>query len=292
MSDVVLFRQLHEILCRAVCAWAGVPLQETEVARRAREFAAMIDAAGAVGPWNWTAILLRRRTERWIAGVVERVRAGKVEPVPGRALQVIAAHRDLDGGLLDPEVAAVELINVLRPTVAVARFATFAALALHEHPVWRDELRDGSDGALERFVQEVLRFYPFFPVVAVASVRRSTGGAGISIRARGSCSTSTAPTTTRASGPSRMPSVPSAFGTGTAAPSTSCRRAGATITPDTAARGEWIVIELMKRLVRLLLATDYEVPDQDLRIDMSRMPAIPKSRFVIRNIRPAAQAGG
>jgi fatty-acid peroxygenase len=42
----------------------------------------------------------------------------------------------------------------------------------------------------------------------------------------------------------------------------------------------------MKRAVRLL-ATEmqYDVPEQDLRIDLSRMPAIPKSRFVIRNVR-------
>jgi fatty-acid peroxygenase len=32
--------------------------------------------------------------------------------------------------MLDGKVAAVELINVLRPVVAVARFITFAALAL------------------------------------------------------------------------------------------------------------------------------------------------------------------
>ncbi len=52
--------------------------------------------------------------------------------------------------------------------------------------------------------------------------------------------------------------------------------------------GEWITISLMKRAVRLLTATmTYDVPDQDLHIDLSRMPAIPASRFVIANVRPA-----
>jgi hypothetical protein len=36
----------------------------------------------------------------------------------------------------------------------------------------------------------------------------------------------------------------------------------------------------------------YEVPRQDLRFSLSRMPAIPRSRFVIRNVRRAAPAGG
>jgi fatty-acid peroxygenase len=50
--------------------------------------------------------------------------------------------------------------------------------------------------------------------------------------------------------------------------------------------GEWITIELMKTTVRLLTTEmRYDVPDQDLRIIMSRMPAIPVSRFVIKNVR-------
>jgi cytochrome P450 len=67
--------------------------------------------------------------------------------------------------VLGEEDAAVELINVLRPTVAVARFITFAALALHEHPGARQKLQEGDEEYLERFVQEVRRFYPFFPLV-------------------------------------------------------------------------------------------------------------------------------
>ena len=51
--------------------------------------------------------------------------------------------------------------------------------------------------------------------------------------------------------------------------------------------GEWITIELLKRAVRLLVtAMSYDVPPQDLRIDLSRMPAIPNSGFAIANVRP------
>ena len=31
----------------------------------------------------------------------------------------------------------------------------------------------------------------------------------------------------------------------------------------------------------------YDVPEQDLRIDRSRLPALPRSRFVIANVRAA-----
>lgn len=58
----------------------------------------------------------------------------------------------------------MELINLLRPTVEVAWFVMFAALALHQYPECRDKLDAGQDDYLERFVQEVRRFYPFFPI--------------------------------------------------------------------------------------------------------------------------------
>ena len=52
--------------------------------------------------------------------------------------------------------------------------------------------------------------------------------------------------------------------------------------------GEWITIELLKRAMRLLTSSmRYEVPEQDLRIDLARMPALPASRFVITGVRPA-----
>jgi hypothetical protein len=35
----------------------------------------------------------------------------------------------------------------------------------------------------------------------------------------------------------------------------------------------------------------YEVPEQDLGISLSRMPAQPRSRFLIRNVRQAATSG-
>jgi fatty-acid peroxygenase len=62
------------------------------------------------------------------------------------------------------EVAAVELINVLRPTVANARYMVFIAMALQAHPEWRERLRAG-DTDLEPFVHEVRRFYPFIPFI-------------------------------------------------------------------------------------------------------------------------------
>jgi hypothetical protein len=50
--------------------------------------------------------------------------------------------------------------------------------------------------------------------------------------------------------------------------------------------GEWITIELMKRATVLLVRNlTYEVPDQNLTINTRRLPALPRSRFIMRKIR-------
>ena len=153
------------MLCRAVCSWAGVPLPEEDVQQRTRELGAMIDGAGSVGPRQWRGQLLRTRTERWLRALVTAVRQGRIPAPEGSATAVIASHRGPDGELLNVAVAAVELLNVLRPTVAVARFVTFAVLALHKHPETRRAVAEGGDTERHAFVQEVRRLTPLFPFV-------------------------------------------------------------------------------------------------------------------------------
>lgn len=292
-SEVVLHRAVQAVLCRTVCAWAGVPLTEAEGRQRTREFAAMIDGAGAVGPRNWWGLLLRRRTERWARGLIEHVRDGTLETPEERALHVIAEHRNQEGKRLGVKVAAVELLNVLRPVVAVARFVTFAALALHEHPTCRQRLlardedeKDSKRKYLERFVQEVRRFYPFFPFVG-GRVReafdwrghRFTEGAWVLLDLYGTDHDERRWEEPQAFRPERFTGWDgSAFNF--------IPQGGGDHFAGHRCAGEWMTIALMKTAVGLLVeAMQYDVPEQDLAVPLSRMPTIPKSRFVMRNVR-------
>src|SRR5215203_269312 len=285
MDRVVLFREAEEIFCRAACEWAGVPLAESESGRRTREFSAMIEGAGSVGPRNWYGMLLRARTERWIRDVVVKVRARELDVPEGSAAHVIAWHRDLDGELLDTEVAAVELINALWPTVAVARLVTFAALALHEHPMCVQKIRDEED-YLEMFVHEVRRFYPFFPFVG-GRVRNAFDWRGRHY-ARGTWVLLDLYGTNhdaRAWGdPEKF--RPERFRRWGGSAFDFVSQGGGDHRNGHRCPGEWATIALMKRAVRLLAGSmSYEVPEQDLRISLSRMPTVPKSRFVISGVR-------
>jgi fatty-acid peroxygenase len=83
----------------------------------------------------------------------------------GSAVEVVAQHRDAGGERLDPRVAAVELLNVIRPTTAVSWFVAFSAHALISWPDHRERLVDGDPAFASAFAHEVRRFYPFAPFV-------------------------------------------------------------------------------------------------------------------------------
>ncbi|WP_182880749.1 cytochrome P450 [Microbispora sp. H10949] len=166
-GEVVLFDEAARVLTTGVCRWAGIPLDEEEAGPLAADLVAMVDGFGSPGARHWRARGARVRREAWLAEMVEDVRRGGSRVPPTSALGVVAAHREPDGQPLAARLAAVELLNLVRPTVAVAWFLTFAAHAMHNWPVTRVRLNDDVDGAYaEAFAHEVRRFYPFAPFVA------------------------------------------------------------------------------------------------------------------------------
>jgi fatty-acid peroxygenase len=158
-----------EVFGRAVVDWAGVPENAPELV--AHRLAEIVDGFGSAGRANLRARRARRSIDRWAGAWIRRARTEDSAALPAETpLQQVAHARDPDGELLSEETAAVELVNLLRPTVAVAWLATFAAVALAEHPEWRDRLRGtfstGDEGDAVAFAHEVRRFYPFVPVLA------------------------------------------------------------------------------------------------------------------------------
>ncbi len=284
-DKIVLFEEAQAVFCRASCAWTGVPLVESEVKQRTADLEAMIDASGAVGPKHWRGRQGRQRAEKWIEDIIERVRNQQLIIPEDSAAYAIAMHRDLEGKLLDKHTAAVELINVLRPTVAIARYVTFAALALHQHPECRQKLQNGSEEYSEWFVQEVRRFYPFFPFAAAIVCQdfdwhgyHFDRGIRVLLDLYGtnhdpqlwSNPEDFAPERFRECNGSRFNLIP---------------QGGGDYYTNHRCPGEWITIELMKVTLNFLTQSlQYDVPEQNLEISLSKMPTTPKSGFVINNI--------
>ena len=283
---VVLFDELQEILCRGVCGWAGISMSERDVRKRTLELGEMIEAAGSLGPRNWRAQWLRSRCERWARGLIEGARSEPMSFESGSPVQIIAQHQEPDGRLLPADVVAVELINLLRPTVAIARFIVFAAVASQEHPDYQERIRGGDRAFTWAFAQEVRRVYPFFPFIAGRArlpfewnghafqkndwVLLDIYGTNRDPRSYAEAETFR-PERFMESPPGIFAFVPQGAG-------------DATLTHRCPGEDATVAITVMA-LTMLTKQMAYRVPDQDLSFDLARIPALPQSRFVIDEVR-------
>jgi len=296
---VVVFDEAERVLAAAACSWAGVPVATADVAARARDLGAMVDAFGGVGPRLWRGKLARRRTERWITGLVEQVRRGALRGDPRSALHVMAQLHEADGSLLDAHTAAVEVINVIRPTVAIAWYVAFAALALHTHPIAAEQLaREPPAGRAgdhaDHFMQEVRRFYPFVPYLS-AQVRSQFTWRGHAFE----------PGTLvllDVYGTLRDPRIweapdefwPERFAHWRGGAFELIPQGGGDRATGHRCPGEWITMHQIALALHLLTrcVTYAVVANQDLSFDLGRVPTRPRSGFVICNVRtqPALDA--
>jgi fatty-acid peroxygenase len=257
--------------------------RESDIKRRTNDMAAMIDAPASVGLRYVRGRMGRRRAERWAGGFVERVRCGRLEVPEASALARVAHYRDVSGARLSAHDAAVELLDVLRPMVAVARYIVFAALALHEYPTCRERLRSGDHRCLELFVQEVRRFYPLFPFAA-ARVRRTFTWRGYPFP-KGTRVLLDLYGTNQDGRVWGQPDafIPERFYQWDGSAYNFISQGGGDHLLGHSCAGEWITISLMEVTMDFLARLiSYTVLPQNVRINLSRMPAIPESRFVIR----------
>lgn len=283
--SIVLFDEVNLVLTRAVCRWMGIPLAEKGDRAMARELVSMIENAGSVGPGVILALLRRRRTERFVRGIIEALR-GQGAGQAASPIAQIANFRDSDGERLSVEAAAVEALNILRPTVAIGRFIMFAAMALADNPGWRARLRGADEPLYECFAEEVRRLYPFFPVVG-GIARRDFDWAGHRF-AEGDWVLLDLYGTTHCP---RLFPEPHAFDPRR---DQSWRRQDHALVPqgagDTSGShrcpGEQFTVAAMRAATRLLVEEmAYVVPEQDLEMPLDRIPARPRSGMILAGIR-------
>lgn len=283
-DKIVLFNEAAVVLCKAVCGFAGVPLKASEASQRACDFSEMVDAFGAVGLRYQKGKMARLRTEKWIRGIVRDVRSGKLIPKQGTALYEIAFYRGPDGKMLDDQIAAVELINILRPVVAIATYIVFTALALYEHPEYKEKLQSENDYMM--FVEEVRRLYPFTPFLG-ARVRRNffwrhcpfEKGRLVLLDVYGM-------NHDYRIWDKPYKFMPERFYERNGGLFDFIPQGGGSLSTGHRCPGEGITIEVMKVSLDFLVnKIEYDVPDQDLYYSLSRIPTLPESKFVMCNIR-------
>jgi fatty-acid peroxygenase len=282
---VNLFDEAQKIMFIAACQWAGVPIKSEDIEKRSKEFGARVDSFGSVGPSNLKGKFARKSSEWWIRGMISQVRGGWLSTVPGSPMYTISFYKEA-GKLLDIQVATVELINILRPVVAIANYVVFAAMSMHQNPATQRRIISGNKNYVDWFVQEVRRFYPFTPFVG-AKVRDTFTWKGYHFP-KGSLVLLDVYGTDHDPRKWEKPEEfrPERFRNYTPGPFDFIPEGGGDYYTNHRCPGEWITIEATKAAVKFLATCmEYDVPDQDLSIDLSRMPAFPKSRFIITNVK-------
>lgn len=285
-EKVILFNEANEVLCRSAYQWTGVPIEDSDIKNRADDFSSMIDAFGAVGPRHWKGRISRDRTEEWLIKLIKDVRSGKQNSEEGTILYSIAFCKDINGEMLSNRMAAIELINVLRPIVAISTFITFSALALHHNSECKDKLLSGNSDYFDMFTQEVRRYYPFAPMLG-AVVRKNFNwnqcefkeGMTVLLDIYGTNHDSKIwvkpfyfiPERFKDKKHNQYDFIPQ--GGGDSSMGHRCP-------------GEGITVEIMKASLDFLVnKIEYTVPDQDLSYDLSKMPTLPESGFLISDIK-------
>lgn len=278
-SEISFYEELQKVLTEAVCHWANVPLSEEEIPQRTRELVALYDRVAGRGLSALSARLQRHRAQDWVKGVINDVRGGRLIPESDSPLATIAGFKDHRHTLLTPDIAAVELLNVLRPTVAVSVYMVFVAHALSAFPDQRPDPED--EASVLCFLQEVRRFYPFFPVIAARTRKPFTWkhhsfsrGERVLLDVYGTNHDRSAWDAPETFHPDRFRSEvdPYAF----------IPQGGGSLERGHRCPGEILTLELMRQsLLFLTEDIEYTVPMQEFSLDFSRMPALPEDHLRI-----------
>lgn len=169
-----LFSLSRRVLFAAVTEWAGInldDLSEEEIDDLSKYQISMISTSFTSPGEHIKGISDRKKSEKWAQTLIKEAREN---PVPGKenvALYAFAEATDLEGELLPVEVAAVELLNIIRPTLALTVWAALMGHALFSQDNIYNELKSDFDRLQDSFIQELRRYYPFFPMLPAISLQ-------------------------------------------------------------------------------------------------------------------------
>ncbi|API87892.1 cytochrome [Marinilactibacillus sp. 15R] len=289
-DSINFYKESQKVLTQAACEWCGVPLKDKEIDKRTEQLISMIESPVAVSKRHIEGRIGRIKGEKWVSGLIEQVREGTLQPDEDTALYQIAWHKELDGELLDLKTAAVELLNVIRPSVAIALYFAFTALTLQQFPEEKNKLNGENPYYLHMFIQEIRRYYPFFPFNG-AITRKDFIWNGYQFE-------KDTLTIFDFYGTNHDPRVwenpedfkPERFSNWHESPTDQIQfrllaQGGGSYSAGHRCPGEWNTVRAMEIITDFLVnKIDYTVPEQDVGFSLVNMPTTPKSGMIFENI--------
>jgi len=289
-GSIQLYKETQKLLAKTVCEWAGVPLKKEEIEERTEQLILMIESPAALSPKHLKGRKARKDGEKWISGLVKQVRNNEIHPPEHSALYVFSWHRTLKDELLDTKTAAVEVLNILRPSVAISIYLCFTVLALHQFPKVKEDIGPNNSAYMHMFVQEVRRYFPFFPLQA-ARVQKNFTWNGYLFE-KGTLTLLDIYGTNHDPHVWENPEIfnPNRFKTWSESPTNQKQykliaQGGGSYTRGHRCPGEWNTVKAMEVFANHFAnKITFDLPQQDLSYSMVDMPTIPKSGVVINNI--------
>lgn len=286
-TRVQLDSLLPEMLAEAALRWLGLHPHREGLTDRTEEAVAMVRDAAALGPRLPRALWLRRRCEHWAERLIRDLRRQPRSDTPAAEIAHATAE---DGRPLSVHVAALELINILRPVVAVWVFGVFVAMSLHRFPRYRSWLAEWDDpDRVRAFVHEVRRYWPFFPAVGGIAQR--------DLIWRGHAVPEGTWVLLDLYGTNHHPEIwqhphqfrPERFMGQAPGLNRLIPQGGGDPRRSHRCPGEGVTVQLMESLARRLATLRWHAPEQNLSLDLTRMPVLPPDGMILEVEEEAAR---
>ncbi|SES10249.1 cytochrome P450 [Salisediminibacterium halotolerans] len=285
-DEIVLYDEINRIFTQTACEWTGIPLGDDEVDTRAGQLQELFESSAEVSMSHLKARRDRSELEDWVKQYIRDVR-NETRDVPEHTpLYKFSHHLDHNNEKLDEQTVAVELLNLIRPLVAISVYVVFTALALHEYPNEKEKLHTREEKRLEWFIQEVRRFYPFFPFTA-ARVNKSFSWNGYEFEEE-TLTLLDLYGTNHHPGDWNHPETfaPDRFADWDESPFNFIPQGGGEFDLGHRCAGEWVTIDLMKvSLDYIAHKLNYTLPEQDLSYSLAEIPALPASGIRMKNVK-------
>jgi fatty-acid peroxygenase len=172
-GSVTLHDEIPKVLARSACKWVGVPQDWLDAEDATGLLRDLYESPARVGYGHWQGLTSRMRLEKRLAALVRDIRGEEITVDARSPLFSWSMYRE-NGYWLPARVTAVEILNLLRPIVAIERYLLFVTHALVSHPEWRERLANQDPQDVLHFVDEVRRLYPFFPGVLGRATSETT----------------------------------------------------------------------------------------------------------------------
>lgn len=284
--SIKLFDESKKVLFISVCEWTAVPYPKAKEKEILEDFGYMIYSFGRMGSYYRKGKRSRKCVEHWIEQLIEDVRTGKFVVDASTPLYQMSMCRNTKGELVNIKIAARELINLLRPIIAIATYITFVAVALYENPECKDKLKKEDSLYLEMFCQEVRRYYPFSPFVGAKVIK--------SFRWKQCVFKKNTLVLLDLYGmmhDEKLWKQPYRFNPDRFKDRKECLydlmpQGGGNIQKGHRCAGDILTLKVMMAFTDYLVnKIEYTVPKQDLCIPLNKIPTLPRSGFVMKNVR-------